>query len=199
MEKEFMNVSIPTSLYKKIEEKIKDSEIKSVSSYITKVLRESLSEEKASQEPLSKEDEEKVKERLKALGYILNLPIINNKESKMISPHGGKLVNRILRREEKEKILGKAKELPSLKLKRESISEVENIAFGVFSPLEGFLRKKDYQNVLNQMRLSDDLPWPIPIVLDSQSRFFIWKKNMNTTKRNWQRRSSRRGTLLIPE
>jgi len=65
-----MNVSIPTSLYKKIEEKIKDSEIKSVSSYITKVLRESLSEEKASQEPLSKEDEEKVKERLKALGYI---------------------------------------------------------------------------------------------------------------------------------
>ena len=70
MEKEFTNVSIPTSLYKKIEEKIKDSEIKSVSSYITKVLRESLSEEKAGAEALSKEDEEKVKERLKALGYI---------------------------------------------------------------------------------------------------------------------------------
>jgi len=70
MEKEFTNVSIPTSLYKKIEEKIKDSEIKSVSSYITKVLRESLSEEKAGEEALSKEDEEKVKERLKALGYI---------------------------------------------------------------------------------------------------------------------------------
>jgi len=70
MEKEFMNVSIPTSLYKRIEEKIKGSEIKSVSSYITKVLRESLSEEKAGAEALSKEDEEKVKERLKALGYI---------------------------------------------------------------------------------------------------------------------------------
>jgi Arc/MetJ-type ribon-helix-helix transcriptional regulator len=70
MEKEFMNVSIPTSLYKRIEEKIKGSEFKSVSSYITKVLRESLSEEKASGEALSKEDEEKVKERLKALGYI---------------------------------------------------------------------------------------------------------------------------------
>jgi len=70
MEKEFTNVSIPTSLYKRIEEKIKDSEIKSVSSYISKVLRESLSEEKAGAEALSKEDEEKVKERLKALGYI---------------------------------------------------------------------------------------------------------------------------------
>ena len=70
MEKEFKNVSIPTSLYKKIEKKIKGSEIKSVSSYITKVLRESISKEEAKQEALSKEDEEKVKERLKALGYI---------------------------------------------------------------------------------------------------------------------------------
>ena len=70
MEKESTNVSIPNLLYKKIEEKIKGSEIKSVSSYITKVLRESLSKEETPQEAFSKEDEEKVKERLKALGYI---------------------------------------------------------------------------------------------------------------------------------
>ena len=70
MEKEFTNVSIPTSLYKKIEEKIKGSEITSVSSYVTKVLRETLSKEEGAQEAFSKEDEEKVKERLKALGYI---------------------------------------------------------------------------------------------------------------------------------
>jgi Arc/MetJ-type ribon-helix-helix transcriptional regulator len=70
MEKEFTNVSIPTSLYKRIEEKIKDTEIKSVSAYITKVIRESLSKEQGSEQALSKEDEEKVKERLKALGYI---------------------------------------------------------------------------------------------------------------------------------
>ncbi|UCC39922.1 MAG: CopG family transcriptional regulator [Candidatus Aminicenantes bacterium] len=70
MEKEFTDVSIPSSLYKKIEEKIKDSEITSVSSYITKILREKFSEKEESAEALSKEDEEKVKERLKALGYI---------------------------------------------------------------------------------------------------------------------------------
>ncbi len=61
MEKEFADVSIPTSLYKKIEEKIKGSEITSVSSYVAKVLRESLSKEEATQEALTKEDEEKVK------------------------------------------------------------------------------------------------------------------------------------------
>jgi Arc/MetJ-type ribon-helix-helix transcriptional regulator len=70
MEKEFTDVSIPTSLYKKIEEKIKGSEITSVSSYVANVLRENLSKEEAAKEALTKEDEEKVKKRLKALGYI---------------------------------------------------------------------------------------------------------------------------------
>jgi metal-responsive CopG/Arc/MetJ family transcriptional regulator len=70
MGKEFTTVSIPTSLYKKIEEVIKGTEISSVSSFITKVLRESLSKDQVKQEVFSKEDEEKVKERLKALGYI---------------------------------------------------------------------------------------------------------------------------------
>ncbi|MGB8953453.1 MAG: CopG family transcriptional regulator [Candidatus Aminicenantales bacterium] len=70
MEKEFTTVSIPTSLYKKIEEAIKGTDITSVSSYITRVLRENLSKEKEKAEVFSKEDEEKVKERLKALGYI---------------------------------------------------------------------------------------------------------------------------------
>jgi len=70
MEKEFENVSIPTILYKKIEEKIKGFETQSVASYVTKVLRESLSKEELTEEELSKEDEEKVKERLKALGYL---------------------------------------------------------------------------------------------------------------------------------
>ena len=70
MGKEFATVSIPTSLYKKIEVIIKGTEISSVSSYVTKILRENLSRDQQKQEVFSKEDEEKVKERLKALGYI---------------------------------------------------------------------------------------------------------------------------------
>lgn len=70
MEKEFMSISIPTSLYKKIEEKIKGTEFSSVSSYVTKILREKLSQEEKSTEVFTPEEEEKIKERLKALGYI---------------------------------------------------------------------------------------------------------------------------------
>jgi Arc/MetJ-type ribon-helix-helix transcriptional regulator len=70
MDKEFTSVSIPTSLHKKIEEAIKGTEFGSVSSYVTKILRESLSKDEPAAAAFSKEEEEKVKERLKALGYI---------------------------------------------------------------------------------------------------------------------------------
>jgi Arc/MetJ-type ribon-helix-helix transcriptional regulator len=70
MEKEFTSVSIPTSLFKKLEEHIKGTEFRSVASYAAKVLRESLSKAEPAAEVFSKDEEEKVKERLKALGYI---------------------------------------------------------------------------------------------------------------------------------
>ena len=70
MEKEFTTVSIPTSLHKKIEEHIKGTEFSSVSSYAAKVLRESLSKAEPAAEVFTKDEEQKVKERLKALGYI---------------------------------------------------------------------------------------------------------------------------------
>ena len=71
MDKEFTTVSIPTSLHKKVEEAIRGTDIGSVTAYIVKVVRESLSKkEEEAKEVFSQEDEEKVKERLKALGYI---------------------------------------------------------------------------------------------------------------------------------
>ena len=71
MDKEFTTVTIPTSLYKKIEESIKGTETTSVSSAIVNLLREALSKkEEAKPEVFNAEEEEKVKERLKALGYI---------------------------------------------------------------------------------------------------------------------------------
>jgi sulfate adenylyltransferase len=84
----------------------------------------------------------------------------------MIQPHGGKLIDRILKGDEKGEALEKAKNLPPIKLDAESIRDVENIATGVFSPLEGFMGEADFRSVLSHMRLASDLPWTIPIVLD---------------------------------
>jgi len=84
----------------------------------------------------------------------------------MIQPHGGRLVDRVLKGDKRKEALDKAPALPRLKLDAELVSDVENIATGVYSPLEGFLGKGDFRNVLNQMRLADDAPWTVPIVLD---------------------------------
>jgi len=64
-------ISIPASLVEKIEKRVKETEFDSVSDYISYVLREVLSEEEGEEEQtFTKEDEEKVKERLRALGYL---------------------------------------------------------------------------------------------------------------------------------
>jgi len=71
MDKEDLkDISIPASLYEKIKELIKGTEMESVSKYVTQIIKESLEKEEGTLESLSKEDEEKVKERLKALGYL---------------------------------------------------------------------------------------------------------------------------------
>ncbi len=70
MKKKFKNVVIPASLHERIEEKIKGSAFQSVSDYIIRILTESLSREEPGQGALNKEDEEKIKQRLKALGYL---------------------------------------------------------------------------------------------------------------------------------
>lgn len=68
--KKFTTVSIPAPLFKKIEERIKGTGFTSVSSYVTYVLREVVSEEEDQAQPFSKEDEERVKQRLRSLGYM---------------------------------------------------------------------------------------------------------------------------------
>jgi len=84
----------------------------------------------------------------------------------MIRPHGGRLIERVCAGAAKREMLGRAEGLPKIRLDAESQSDVENITTGVFSPLEGFMGREDFHSVLNGMRLSNDLPWTIPIVLD---------------------------------
>jgi Arc/MetJ-type ribon-helix-helix transcriptional regulator len=68
----YTTISIPTPLANKIKNRIEGTGFTSLSSYVTYVLREVISniEEEEQDEAFTKEDEEKVKERLRALGYL---------------------------------------------------------------------------------------------------------------------------------
>ena len=84
-----------------------------------------------------------------------------NKES-----HGGKLVNLLVDDDRKALLKDLAMTLPDIALNERQLCDLELLATGVFSPLEGFMVRSDYEAVLDRMRLQNDLLWPMPICLD---------------------------------
>ncbi|MDQ0200225.1 sulfate adenylyltransferase [Neobacillus ginsengisoli] len=98
-------------------------------------------------------------------------------ETTPIKPHGGKLVQRELTGNARELWIKRAKTLKSLTISKWSISDIELISNGGYSPLIGFLGKEDYQSVLKNMHLSNGLPWTVPITLpvtkEEANRFII--------------------------
>ena len=82
-----------------------------------------------------------------------------------IAPHGGQLVNRRLRGALREAALEQARSFRRVQLTRTALSDLEMIAVGAFSPLTGFMTRDDYDSVIDTMRLSNGLPWTIPVTL----------------------------------
>jgi len=83
----------------------------------------------------------------------------------MISAHGGRLVNRIAEGKEREALIGVVDSLPRIRLNQRETADLEMLAVGAMSPLEGFMTREDYISVLDLKRLAKGLPWTIPVVL----------------------------------
>ena len=83
----------------------------------------------------------------------------------MVAPHGGRLVDRILRGAALEEASRRAPSLKRIALNARTMSDLELLAGGAYSPLEGFMGKADYRSVLDDMRLANGLPWTLPITL----------------------------------
>ncbi|MHB8642355.1 MAG: sulfate adenylyltransferase [Gaiellaceae bacterium] len=77
----------------------------------------------------------------------------------LIAPHGGKLVNRAGDRPDG------VEALEVVTLASREVSDLDLLASGALSPLEGFMRKEDYAGVVDDMHLSRGLPWALPVCL----------------------------------
>lgn len=85
---------------------------------------------------------------------------ITLQREKIPFPHGGRLVNcNIPKKYETE--------LPVIDISNDLRNDLENIADGIYSPLEGFIHENDFNNIISKGRLGNDLAWTIPIVLDT--------------------------------
>jgi sulfate adenylyltransferase len=79
--------------------------------------------------------------------------------AQLIAPHGGKLVDRSgLRPDGLER-------LELIPLTSRELSDLDMLASGALSPLEGFMARHDYERVVDEMRLANGLPWALPVCL----------------------------------
>lgn len=81
-----------------------------------------------------------------------------------IKPHGGKLIDRELTGAQAEEAKKKAKSLKKINTASYEISDLEMIAVGALSPLEGFMGQADFKSVLEKMHLANGLAWSLPVV-----------------------------------
>jgi len=79
--------------------------------------------------------------------------------------HGGPLVDLLVPGSEADALRERAASLPVARLSSRSLSNLELLAVGGYSPLEGFMTQADYRSVVTDMHLASGLPWPMPITL----------------------------------
>jgi sulfate adenylyltransferase len=90
---------------------------------------------------------------------------LNELYSDVIRPHGGMLVDRVLRGEMREAVRERAEGMTKISLGSMGLSDLELIATGALSPLTGFMRKADYERCVDDLRLTSGVIWPVPITL----------------------------------
>jgi sulfate adenylyltransferase len=81
-------------------------------------------------------------------------------------PPVASLVNLVVDEERRRLLKDLSFSLPDISLNERQLCDLELLATGVFSPLDGFMTRSDYESVIDRMRLQDGTLWPLPITLD---------------------------------
>ena len=97
-------------------------------------------------------------------------------EQGLIAPHGGKLNPREVKGDAARALEDRAQSLAKIVLNSRELSDLELLANGGFSPLDGFMTQAQYKSVVDSMHLPGALPWSIPVTLS------VSKDDANTIK-----------------
>jgi len=86
----------------------------------------------------------------------------------MIPAHGGRLINRLATGAQRDALLVRAKAAPRLKVNARELADLEMIAVGAMSPLEGFMGQADLKAVVERHRLANGVLWAMPVTLGNK-------------------------------
>ena len=84
---------------------------------------------------------------------------------KLIAPHGGVLVNRLLDGDMRDVMRERAQSMTRVPLSPMNVADIECVSTGVYSPLTGFMSQAEYTSVVHDMHLTNGLPWTVPVTL----------------------------------
>src|SRR6266581_7583569 len=90
-------------------------------------------------------------------------------KNQLIAPHGGELVLNMAGDAERAELQERARDLPEITVGSRQLADLEMLAIGAYSPLDGFMKRADYLGVVNDMHLENGLPWSVPITLSVTS------------------------------
>ncbi|MBP7746301.1 MAG: sulfate adenylyltransferase [Phycisphaerae bacterium] len=82
----------------------------------------------------------------------------------LIPPHGGKLINLVVEPARAVALKASAERLPRIQLGEREQCDLELLAIGALSPLTGFMGEADFHSVCDTMKLTNGLPWSVPIL-----------------------------------
>ena len=91
--------------------------------------------------------------------------LLHSEAAELIAPCGGQLVDLMQTAGAADELKEYASRLPSLVLTERSVCDLELLASGAFSPLDGFMGSEDYRRVLAEMRLAGGHLFPVPLTL----------------------------------
>ncbi|PIO08367.1 sulfate adenylyltransferase [Candidatus Pacearchaeota archaeon CG10_big_fil_rev_8_21_14_0_10_34_12] len=93
----------------------------------------------------------------------------------LVKPHGGILINRFFPKYNNP--------LPckTLEINEENLMDLEQIGIGSLSPLEGFMNSQNFYSVIDDMRLSEGIIWPLPITINTDQNDFKINEDITLT------------------
>jgi sulfate adenylyltransferase len=89
----------------------------------------------------------------------------NDTTPRLIAPHGGALNERQIEGDEAAALAERAQGLPRLALDARRTTDLELLAVGAYSPLDGFMTRAEYDSVVAEARLPSGLAWGAPVTL----------------------------------
>jgi len=85
--------------------------------------------------------------------------------SKLVTPHGGKLISQLLSGEELTEAKKRARDLPKVQMTSRETSDLIMIGIGAFSPVDGFMGREDWKAICEEFKMANGIFWAIPITL----------------------------------